>query len=140
VRTVQRLRGVPNAKNGIGMKDTYLVLKRRDLLKIEVNEIRYPTIEGTELYSIPTETCAAFLSILPRPTVEELTVVLNPICYLGPYDYNHHNHNGTCSNQIYCCPGWIPIPDKPGLYDYDKKIFEERVRRTLSVDAAYNRF
>lgn len=67
------------------------------------------------------------LSIFPRPTVEELTVVLNPICYLGPYDHNHYNHNGTCSDQIYCCLGWIPIPDKPGLYDYDRKIFEERV-------------
>ncbi len=44
----------------------------RDLLKIEVNEISYPTIEGTELYSIPTDTCAAFLNIFPRPTVEDL--------------------------------------------------------------------
>lgn len=105
---------------------------RRDLLKIEVNEISYPGIEGTELYSIPTDVCANFLSSFPRPTAEELRVVLNPICYLGPYDHNHHNHNGTCSDQIHCCPGWIlvPVPDKPGYYryDYDKKIFEEMVR------------
>jgi hypothetical protein len=101
---------------------------RRDLLKIEVNEIRFPAMEGTELYSIPTDICATFLSLFPRPTVEELTIVLNPICYLGPYDYNHHSHYGTCSDQIHCCPGWRLVPDKPGYYSYDEKIFEEMVR------------
>jgi hypothetical protein len=101
---------------------------RREILKIEVNEIRFPGIGGTELYSIPTDICATFLSLYPRPTVRELNVVLNPICYLGNYDYNHHNHTGTCSDQIYCCPGWIPKPDKPGHYGYDEKLFEEMVR------------
>ncbi|MGA9154288.1 MAG: hypothetical protein WBZ36_27210 [Candidatus Nitrosopolaris sp.] len=35
------------------------------------------------------------------------------------------SHRGTCNDQIECCVGWIPMPDKPGLYDYDKKVHEE---------------
>jgi hypothetical protein len=101
---------------------------RRDLLKIEVNEIKYRTIDGTGLYPIPTDICAKFLSISPRPTEEELETVLNPICYLGPYDYNHHDHNGTCSNQTYCCPGWRLVPEKPGVWHHDRKLEEDMVR------------
>ena len=41
---------------------------RRDLLKIEVNEINYTTLFGdTAFSSVPTCICATFLSISPRP-------------------------------------------------------------------------
>ena len=101
---------------------------RLDLLKIEDNKIKYPTLIGdTGFCSIPTDICATFLGIFPRLTVKELMTVLNPICYLGPYSHRHTplSHKGRCSDQIYCIPGWIPIPDRPGLYDYDKKVHEE---------------
>jgi hypothetical protein len=111
---------------------------RRDILKIEVNEIRFPAaLGGTELYSIPTDICATFLSIVPRATVEELKVVLNPICYLGPH---HHgisplSHTGTCSDQVdtRCYPGWSPIPDKPGHYRFDQKMYEEMVKKEKEI-------
>ena len=106
---------------------------RRDLLKMEVNEIEYRKIDGTGLYPIPTDICATFLSISPRPTEEELKTVLNPICYLGPYDYNHHSHNGTCSDQTYCCPGWRP---EKGVYIHDKELEEDMVR--IEKDVRHN--
>jgi hypothetical protein len=110
---------------------------RRDLLKIEKNQIKYVTVFGdTAFFSIPTDICGAFLSIWPRPTEMELRTVLNPICYLGPYDHGLHpsySHKGTCSDQVECCPGWIPIPDEPGCYDYDKKIYENMVRKEKEV-------
>jgi hypothetical protein len=91
---------------------------RLDLLKIEDNKIKYPIVVGeTGICSIPTDICATFLRIYPRPTKEELTIVLNPISYLGPYQHRRrstYSHRGACSDQIYCRPRWIPIPDKPG--------------------------
>jgi len=106
---------------------------RRDLLKIEYNEIKYTTAYGdTGFSSIPTDICATFLNVTPRATVEELKTVLNPICYLGPYDHSQYafSHMGTCSDQIEtrCYPGWIPVSEKPGLYRHDKKLEEEMVR------------
>jgi hypothetical protein len=108
---------------------------RLDLLKIEDNKIKHPTVFGdTAFYPIPTDICATFFGIFPRPTEAELRTVLNPICYLGPHShrYNPLSHKGTCSDQIDCMPGWIsiPIPDKPGYYryDHDEKIFKEMVR------------
>lgn len=102
---------------------------RRDLLKIEDNKIKYPTwIGDTGIYSIPTEICVTFLNIYPRPTENELRIVLNHISYLGPYDHGRrpsYSHRGTCNEQIECCAGWKPIPDEPGSYDFDKKIYEE---------------
>lgn len=102
---------------------------RRDLLKIEENQIKYSTVFGdTAVYPIPTDICATFLSIFPRPTENELRSVLNPISYLGPYDHGRrpsYSHRGTCNDQIECCAGWIPIPDEPGSYDFDKKVHEE---------------
>jgi hypothetical protein len=81
----------------------------------------------TGFCSIPTDICDTFLNIFPRPTVKELMTVLNPMCYVGRYSHRYSalSHKGTCSDQIDCCPGWIPIPDKPGSYDYDKKVHEE---------------
>jgi predicted nucleic-acid-binding Zn-ribbon protein len=104
---------------------------RRDLLEIEENEINHPTVQGTDFYSIPTDICATFLSIYPRPTEKELRIVLNPICYLGPFDHSRHpfSHKGTCIDQVYCGPGWIPRRDKPGDYELVKKINEEMERR-----------
>jgi hypothetical protein len=102
---------------------------RLDLLKIEANQVRYPTIFGeTGLHSIPTDICDTFLNIYPKPTEQELRTVLNPLCYLGPYDHGQrptYFYRGTCSDQIDCCPGWIPRPDKPGSYDFNWKIYEE---------------
>jgi hypothetical protein len=109
---------------------------RRDLLKIEGNQIKYATVFGdTAFISIPADICATFLSIYPRPTEKELRIVLNPICYLGPYDHGRRplSHKGTCSDQIDCCPGWIPIHDEPGCYDHDKKICENMVRKEKEV-------
>jgi hypothetical protein len=110
---------------------------RLDLLKIENNQIKYPTLVGdTGICSIPTDICATFLSIWPRPTEEELRIVLNPVCYLGPYDHGRrpaYSHRGTCSDQAECCPGWIPIPDEPRRYDYDRKIYENMVRKEKEV-------
>lgn len=111
---------------------------RRDLLKIEYSEIKYTTAYGdTGFSSIPTDICATFLNITPRAAVEELKTVLNPICYLGPYDHSQYafSHTGTCSDQIEtrCYPGWIPVPEKPGLYRHDKKLEEEMVRIEKNV-------
>jgi hypothetical protein len=110
---------------------------RRDLLKIEENKIEHPTVEGTGFYSIPTDICATFLSIYPRPTVMELRIVLNPICYLGPYDHGRRLsfHKGVCIDQLHCRPGWIPKPDEPGYYhyDFDEKIYEEMVRKEKDI-------
>jgi hypothetical protein len=78
-------------------------------------------------FHIPTDICTTFLGICPRPTEHELRVVLNPICYLGPYGHGqrpNYFHRGTCSDQTDCCPGWIPVPHEPGCYDYDKKIHD----------------
>jgi hypothetical protein len=110
---------------------------RRDLLKIEKNQVKYPTVFGdTAFFPIPTDICAAFLGIWPRPTEHELRVVLNPICYLGPYDHSwrpNYSHRGTCSDQIRCCPGWIPIPNEPGRYAYDEKINENMIKKEKEV-------
>jgi hypothetical protein len=105
---------------------------RRDLLKIEEVKEKYSTFFGyTAFLSISTDICTTFLSIWPRPTEQELRIVLNPICYLGPYDHGRrpaYSHRGLCSDQIECCPGWIPMPDNPGSlarsYDFDRKICE----------------
>jgi hypothetical protein len=109
---------------------------RRDLLKIEEVKEKYSTFFGyTAFLSISTDICTTFLSIWPRPTEEELRIVLNPICYLGPYDHGRRplSHRGTCSDQIDCYPGWVPIPDEPGCYDYDKRIYENMVRKEKEV-------
>jgi len=104
---------------------------RRDLLRIESVETPHPTMFGKTGISIaPTDLCATFLSIYPRPTVQELETVLNPISYLGPY--NHHgfrSHGGTCTEQTYCGPGWIPISEEPGNYRYEKVIADEMERK-----------
>jgi len=110
---------------------------RLDLLKIENNQIKYPTVVGeTGLYSIPTDICTTFFGISPRPTEEELMTVLNPICYLGPYSHRHNSplsHKGTCSDQTYCIPGWIPIPDKPGSYDFNWNVHYDMIRKEMRV-------
>ena len=110
---------------------------RRDLLEIEENQIKHSTLlDGTGFYSISTDICATFLNVYPRPTVKELMTVLNPICYLGPNDHSHspvYSHNGTCSEQVDCGPGWIPIHDKLGSYDFDRKICEEMERKEKDV-------
>ncbi|MGA9151704.1 MAG: hypothetical protein WBZ36_14095 [Candidatus Nitrosopolaris sp.] len=109
---------------------------RLDLLRIEDNKIKYPTMFGdTGFCSIPTDICDTFLGIFPRLTEEELRNVLNPMCYLGPYSHRYSalSHKGTCSDQIYCCPGWIPIPDKPGSYDFDWNIHHDMVRKEKDV-------
>jgi predicted metal-binding protein len=105
---------------------------RRNLLNIEKNQVKYSTVFGAAFFPIPTNICANFLSICPRPTEYELRVVLNPVCYLGPYDHSQrpHTHKGTCSDQAECCPGWIR---KSGCYDYDKKIYESMVRKEKEV-------
>ncbi|MDQ6668482.1 MAG: hypothetical protein M3Y53_09690 [Thermoproteota archaeon] len=97
---------------------------RRDLLRIESVETSYPTMFGERGFNIaPSDLCASFLSIYPRPTVQELETVLNPISYLGPYNhYGFRNHGGTFTEQIDCGPGWIPIP---GSYRYDKEKADE---------------
>ena len=93
--------------------------------------------DGTGLYPIPTDICARFLSISPRPTEDELKTVLNPICYLGPDDHSMSalSHRGTCSDQIEtrCYPGWRPKPEEPGSYRHDKKLEEEMVRMEKDV-------
>jgi hypothetical protein len=106
---------------------------RGDIVKAQNREIKCPSLVGTTTYSLPTDICATFLSVVPRPTVEELTVVLNPICYLGPHDHSHRplSHTGTCSDQDVntgCYPGWIPRPEKPGSYRYEDMLYEEMVR------------
>jgi hypothetical protein len=109
---------------------------RIDLLKIEKNQVKYSTVFGdTAFFPIPTDICAAFLGIWPRPTEQELRIVLNPICYLGPYDHNrrpNYSHRGTCSDQINCCSGWIPICGKPGKYDFATSSY---IMRLLVVPA-----
>ncbi|HXX98156.1 MAG TPA: hypothetical protein VEL11_13680 [Candidatus Bathyarchaeia archaeon] len=110
---------------------------RRDILKAQNKEIRCPFLVGTPSYSIPTDICATFLSIVPRSTIEELTVVLNPICYLGPHDHGISplSHTGTCSDQVdtRCYPGWRPVPDKPGHYRFDQKMYEEMVTKEKEI-------
>ena len=49
--------------------------------------------------------------------MQELEIVLNPISYLVPYnDYGVRSYGGTCTEQIDCGPGFIPIPEEPGRY------------------------
>jgi hypothetical protein len=79
----------------------------------------------------PSDLCASFLSIYPRPTVQELETVLNPISYLGPHNhYGIRKHGGTCTEQINCGPGWILIQ---GSYSYDKEIANEMERKEEEV-------
>lgn len=112
---------------------------RRDLLKIEENEINYSTLFGeTKLYSIPTDICVTFLGIYPKPTVKELRIVLNPICYYFGINFDHHSpiypHRGTCTDQADCGPGWIyNIPGKPGYCKFDKKIADEMEAKEKEV-------
>ena len=75
---------------------------RRDLLRIESVETPHPTMFGKTGISIaPTDLCASFLSIYPRPTVQELETVLNPISYLGPYNhFGVRSHGGTCTEHV----------------------------------------
>ena len=91
---------------------------RRDLLRIESVETTHTTMFGeTRINIAPTDLCTSFLSIYPRPTVQELEIVLNPISYLVPYnDYGVRSYGGTCTEQIDCGPGFIPIPEEPGRY------------------------
>jgi len=82
----------------------------------------------------PTDLCATFLSIYPRPTVQELETVLNPISYLGPYNhFGVRSHSGTCMEQIDCGPGFIPLPEEPGSYRYDKEIADEMERKEQEI-------
>lgn len=105
---------------------------RRDLLRIESVEISHPTMFGEIGFnSAPADLCTCFLNIYPRPTVQELETVLNPISYLGPH--SHHGlrrHGGTCTEQIDCGPGWIPTP---GSYRYDKKKACEMERKEKEI-------
>jgi hypothetical protein len=105
---------------------------RRDLLRIESVETMHPTMFGeTGVNIAPTDLCATFLSIYPRPTVQELETVLNPVSYLGPYNhYGFRNHGGTCTENIDCGPGWIPIP---GSYRFDKKKANEMERKEQEI-------
>jgi hypothetical protein len=102
---------------------------RRDLLKIEENEINHPTVEGTGFYSYQQIFAPLFLVYTLGPQKRNM-IVLNPICYLGPYDHSRHPffHKGTCIDRVNCGPGWIPKPDKPGGYEFDK-ICNEMVRK-----------
>ena len=90
---------------------------RRDLLRIESVETTHTTMFGeTRINIAPTDLCTSFLSIYPRPTVQELEIVLNPISYLGPYNhYGVRSHGGTCTEQIDCGPGFIPIREEPAI-------------------------
>lgn len=105
---------------------------RRDLLRIESVEISHPTMLGGRGFNIaPADLCATFLSVYPRPTVQELETVLNPISYLGPYNhYGLRSHGGTCTEQTDCGPGWIPIP---GGYRYDKEKADEMERKEEEI-------
>jgi hypothetical protein len=108
---------------------------RRDLLRIESVETPHPTMFGKTGISIaPTDLCASFLSIYPRPTVQELETALNPISYLGPYNhFGVRSHGGTCTEQTNCGPGWIPTPEEPGSYRYDKEIANEMERKEQEI-------
>lgn len=108
---------------------------RRDLLRIESVETSHPTMFGeTGINIAPTDLCATFLSIYPRPTVQELETVLNPISYLGPYNhFGVRSHAGTCTEQIDCGPGWIPTPEEPGSYRYDREIADEMERKEQEI-------
>ena len=105
---------------------------RRDLLRIESVETSHPTMFGERGFNIaPADLCASFLSIYPRPTVQELETVLNPISYLGPHNhYGIRNHGGTCTEQINCGPGWILIQ---GSYRYDKEKATEMERKEEEI-------
>jgi hypothetical protein len=48
----------------------------RCLIKIEEDDTRYSEIDDT-IYEIPTDICTTFLTVYPRPTVEELRSVLS---------------------------------------------------------------
>jgi hypothetical protein len=103
---------------------------RRDLLRIESVETSHPTMFGERGVNIaPTELCATFLSIYPRPTVQELEK--NPISYLGPHNhYGFRSHGGTCNEKTVCGPGWIPIT---GGYRYDKEKAIEMERKEEEI-------
>jgi hypothetical protein len=105
---------------------------RRDLLRIESVETVHLTMFGeTRVNLAPTDLCATFLSIYPRPTVQELEAVLNPVSYFGPY--KHHgfpNHGGDCTEKLDCGPGWIPIT---GGYRYDKEKANEMERKEEEI-------
>jgi len=108
---------------------------RRDLLRIESVETTHTTMFGeTRINIAPTDLCTSFLSIYPRPTVQELEIVLNPISYLVPYNhYGVRSYGGTCTEQIDCGPGFIPIPEEPGRYRYDKEKAKEMERKEKEI-------
>ena len=89
---------------------------RRGILQIEST----PTRHGNLLPSITTDICATFLSLYPRPTLEELETVLHPLYYLGPWAGDYPSD-------------WVPdpTPDEPYQWRLDTKnnVYEERERK-----------
>lgn len=51
----------------------------------------------------------------------------------GPHDHGISplSHTGTCSDQVdtRCYLGWRPVPEKPGSYHFDRKIYEQVVKK-----------
>ena len=66
--------------------------------------------------------------------MQELETVLNPISYLGPYNhFGVRGHGGTCTEQVHCGPGFIPLPEEPGSYRYDREIADEMERKEQEI-------
>ena len=104
---------------------------RRDLLRIESVETSHPTMFGERGFNIaPSDLCASFLSIYPRPTGTGVETVLNPISYLGPHNHYGIRKHGWATEQINCGPGWILIQ---GSYSYDKEIANEMERKEEEI-------
>ena len=66
----------------------------------------------------PNGLCEKFLDIDPRPTIEELKQVLYPPGGLGLTSQNHYTHRG-----------FVPDPDMPGQWKYDKEEYSKTLKR-----------
>lgn len=127
---------------------------RRDIHRIE-KTVRYKFISlyGETTKHTATDLCISFLSLYPKPTIQELYLVLQPMCYMprdgwGSRKY-HPCHFGACWEpfpiQFHCTPGFVKDPEKTGCYYYDdakrqefEKI-EEDVRHNLMQNIVDNR-
>ena len=66
----------------------------------------------------PNGLCEKFLDINPRPTIEELKQVLYPPGGLGLTSQNQFTHIG-----------YVPDPDRPGQWKYDKEEYLKALKR-----------
>ncbi len=80
----------------------------------------------TEIYTLfgpknkwtVTDLCIQFFAMYPRPTIDELKLVIDPVRYLPRYSvFNRHEY--WCDRNYCCCIGWN-YDSATGKWNYDE--------------------